>query len=77
MLPPINFILYIINLFISIIDNLDIIDDHEIPNILMLTGLINIVNMLSLIIQNLDIILTDDRRENDIYKLIRLCDQYR
>ena len=78
MVPPIHFIIFVLNFSQLVLEYLDNIEDVDrIPNIILLTGLINIINILNLIVQNLDLIMIDDRRENDIYKLIRLCDQYR
>ena len=77
MLPPIHFILFVINFGQVVLDFLEVDDEDTIPNIVLLTGLLNIVNILNFLVLNLDFILKDHSRENDIYKLIKLCDQYR
>ena len=80
MIPRLNFLIPIFNLFVILvenIDNKDFSDDGNIVDVVLLRNIMTILNVFTVFVLNLDLISQSDQRANDIHKLIHFCDNYR
>ena len=79
MLPNIFFILPVLELLecADLFLNYDFDDDDHDDNIFQILGFINIIPLLLDVLINMFEVTKDNSRENDAYKLIRFCANYR
>ena len=77
MIPQITFLLPLINFLETAVHFLSIQEDDEILNIHLLINCINIISIIANVVIQLDLFIDENNRDNDIYKLLKLCDDYR